>query len=400
METLSQKEISSARLKISKTIAYYVSFIALGMTTASLGPTLPGLAEHTNTRLGEISFLFTARALGYLLGSMRGGRWYDRKPGHRVAALMLLLMAGMMVLIPTLPLLWILAAALLALGFGEGTLDVGCNTLLVWVHREGVGPFMNALHFFFGIGSFLAPIIIAQAILLSGDITWAYWALAILVLPAAAVLWRLSSPEIPPAARSEQAGQVNYGLVALIALYFFLNVGAEGSFGGWIYTYARAMNLGTEITAAYLTSAFWGAFTVGRLLSIPIAAFLRPRWILLGDMLGCLASLGLIILGQGSYTAAWLGTIGTGLFMASIFPTTITLAGRHLPINGRITGWFFVGASAGGMSFPWLIGQFFEPAGPRSAMVIILAAMVAAVLVFAGLLLAIRKTESRREITT
>jgi fucose permease len=280
METSLQKEITSNRPKISKTIAYYLAFIALGMTTASLGPTLPGLAEHTQTRLGEISFLFTARSLGYLLGSMRGGRWYDRTPGHRIAALMLLLMAGMMALIPSLPLLWLLAAALLALGFGEGTLDVGGNTLLVWVHRERVGPFMNALHFFFGVGSFLAPLIIAQAILLSDDITWAYRALAILILPAAALLWRLSSPEIPQAARDEQAGRANYGLVALFALYFFLNVGAEGSFGGWIYTYARAMNLGTEITAAYLTSAFWGAFTVGRLLSSPCGCLpaLDPAW--------------------------------------------------------------------------------------------------------------------------
>jgi fucose permease len=82
--------------------------------------------------------------------------------------------------------------------------------------------------------------------------------------------------------------------------------------------------------------------------------------------------------------------------MASIFPTTITLAGRHLPISGKITGWFFVGASAGGMIFPWLIGQFFEPVGPQSAMIIILAAMFAAVLVFAGLLLAIRQFEIRK----
>jgi len=38
---------------------------------------------------------------------------------------------------------------------------------------------MNALHFFFGVGAFVSPIIVAQAILMTGDITWAYWVLAL-----------------------------------------------------------------------------------------------------------------------------------------------------------------------------------------------------------------------------
>ena len=48
------------------------------------------------------------------------------------------------------------------MGVAEGALDVGGNTLLIWVHRHKVGPFMNGLHFFFGAGAFLSPIIIAQ----------------------------------------------------------------------------------------------------------------------------------------------------------------------------------------------------------------------------------------------
>ena len=73
--TIIRKFISPADPgKFSKTAAYYATFIGLGLTSASLGPTLPGLAEQTRTNIGEISFLFTARSLGYLLGSLRGGR--------------------------------------------------------------------------------------------------------------------------------------------------------------------------------------------------------------------------------------------------------------------------------------------------------------------------------------
>jgi FHS family Na+ dependent glucose MFS transporter 1 len=366
--TLSQESTRLDTGRISKTAAYYLAFIALGLTSASLGPTLPDLAENTRTHLREISFLFTARSLGYLIGSFFGGRLYDRQPGHPLMALMLIGMALALAFIPTVSLLWVLTGVLLFLGMVEGALDVGGNTLLVWVHRHRVGPYMNGLHFFFGIGAFLSPLIIAQAVLVSGNITWAYWMLALLVAPVALWLLRLSSPPAQTVSKDGPVGQVNHRLVALIVLFFFLYVGAEVAFGGWIYTYAVELKITTEAVAAYLTAAFWGALTIGRLLAIPIAARVRPRYILLGDLVGCLVSIGLILVWPGSLAAVWLGTIGVGLSMASIFPTTISLAERRMTVTGQVTGWFFVGASAGGMLLPWLIGQMFESVGPQVVM--------------------------------
>ena len=49
------------------TAAYFVAFIALGLTAGSLGPTLPALAEQTHVGLSAISYLFTARSLGFAL---------------------------------------------------------------------------------------------------------------------------------------------------------------------------------------------------------------------------------------------------------------------------------------------------------------------------------------------
>jgi FHS family Na+ dependent glucose MFS transporter 1 len=386
---------SSARARqIRKTMAYYAAFIALGLSAASLGPTLPGLAEHTQTRLHEISFLFMARSLGYLLGSLLGGRSYDRVPGHPVMATVLIVMAVMLTLAPLMSLLWLLTAVLLILGVAEGALDVGGNTLLVWTHRDKVGPFMNGLHFCFGTGAFLSPILIAQAVLMSGDITWAYWALALLMLPTAFWLLRLSGPTAQAALEDEPAGQADHRstgahehlLVALIALFFLLHVGAESSFGGWVFTYAVALDLTSETVAAYLTSAFWGSLTLGRLLAIPIVARFRPRSILLGDLVGCLAGVGVILLWPNSLTALWLGTLGLGLSIASLFPVSLCLAERCTTITGQVTGRFLVGASLGGMSLPWLIGQLCESAGPRVTMLAIMADLIAAAGVFAVLI--------------
>ncbi len=392
--------ISTNRTRLYVTIGYYAAFVALGLTTAALGPTLTDLAANTHTTLSQISVSFTAHALGYLIGSFFGGRLYDRRSGNPVMGAMLLLMALSVALVPVISVLWALIVVLLLVGAFEGASDVGGNTLLVWLHGEKVGPFMNAMHFFFGVGAFLSPVVIARVYIAGGGITWAYWTLAFLIVPIAAAVLRLPSPSSPAgerAAPDEQSAtalrRTSAVLVALIASFFFLYVGVESSFGGWIATYAKTTGLGDATTAAYLTSAFWGALTLGRLVSIPLAARFRLRALLWADLVGCLLSVLVVIAWPGVPAALWIGTFGAGFSMASIFPTMISFAGRHMTTTGKTTAWFFVGASSGGMVIPWLIGQWFETTGPQVTVFIVLASLILNLAMFGVIIGYVKRAE-------
>jgi fucose permease len=72
----------------------------------------------------------------------------------------------------------------------------------------------------------------------------------------------------------------------------------------------------------------------------------------------------------------WLATVVLGASVASFFPVSLSFARETITITGQFTSLMFVGSSLGGMLLPWLIGQFFEPVGPHSAMVIMLIDMV------------------------
>lgn len=362
--------------KLLLTAAYYISFIMLGLLTGAEGPALPGLADNTSTTLDQISLIFVFGSFGYLLGSLLGGQAYDRLPGHRVVASTLLAITFCATLIPFMNMLWSLLLVLFALGMAKGALDVGGNTLLLWVHGEKAGPFMNGLHFFFGLGAAIAPLILARVLLVTGGIQWVFWIFAFLSLPLAVWIWFL--PEPPTVKVTQENKKAPFPLlpVVLLVLAFVFYVGGEVSFGNWIYTYALTLGLGTSITSAYLTSAFWGSFTAGRLLAVWVSTRVRAATILVIDLLGCMASLGVVLLWPESLVALWVSAIGLGLFMASIFPTTLILAGERMRVTGAMTGWFLAGASIGSMALPWGIGQAFVRIGAGMMPILVLAAVI------------------------
>lgn len=361
---------------IVATIAYYLAFIILGMTTAASGPSLLKLADHTSSGLDRISLIFIFGSLGYVAGSYFGGRAYDRFPGHKLMAVTLLVIAVASVIIPLSTTLTVLLLVMFLSGLASGILDVGCNTLLLWTHKEKSGPFMNGLHFFFGVGSLIAPLLLAQVLLRTNDIYWLYYSFAILSVPIMIWLWLLPEPSHSLHEDTEVSSLFPVVPVILIVLLFLFYVGLELGFGNWIYTYALTLKLGTTVTAAYLTSLFWGSFTLGRLLGVWVSTRMRAHTTILVDLIGCTISTIIIMVWKESSLALWIGTFGLGLSMASIFPNIMMLAGERMQITGAITGWFLVGSGAGGMLLPWLLGQIFAHTGPQLMTTVLLAVTV------------------------
>lgn len=364
MANLSTAVFTDKTGRMSKTLAYYASFIGLGMVAASLGPTLPELADQTGTRLGEIGFLITVRSMGYLFGSLASGRLYDRFTGHYLLIGAMIILMVTFFLVPSIAFIWLLTGVFFIIGLGEACLDVGGNTLLLWTHGDKVGPYMNGLHFFFGLGAFLAPIVVAQSLELTDDIQWAYWIIGLSMLPLVFMFSRLSSPDIRAASEEKDTAkaQTNTVLFGLAILFVVLYVGVEIGFGNWIYTYATKLDLMDKTTAAYLNSAFWGAFTVGRLLSVPVSIRYAPRTILLGALLGAFSSL-LLMLAVKDTLILWIGALGLGLSISPIFATLISFIERRMVLTGQMTSLFFVGAGAGAMVIPWGIGALMDSQG-------------------------------------
>jgi fucose permease len=236
---------------------------------------------------------------------------------------------------------------------------------------------MNALHCFYGVGAMISPMIVNAA----GELDSAYWILAMSLLPAAGWLSMCASPNLPATAASSTAhNQTNHNpiLAAFVVLFLFCQ-GAEAGFGGWIYVIAGDHGF-SDGAATKLLSSFWATFTIGRVLAIVIATRVRPKWMLTIDLLGALAST-IVLLTVPGPTGLWLGTLGLGISLASVFPAALALAGECMPLTGAVTSRIFVGASVGTITMPWIIGESFI-LGAQAPILAVLLNLAAATAVF------------------
>jgi len=236
---------------------------------------------------------------------------------------------------------------------------------------------------------------------------WTYWILAGLSVLVASPTIILKGPPPLPANAGETSkediensseDQLNlasatprqklvryYAIFILVSSYLFLYVGAEASFGGWIFSYSVDIYGFSKSEGAYLSAAFWGALTVFRLVGVPISLYLSPHAMLILDMLGCLASLITMIafVTLKSKALLWILTLTFGACMASVYATAFSLP-QTLKINitSRAASLLIVGVSIGDMVLPMFVGWIMRLFGSESLPWTILIMFIVAVLIY------------------
>ncbi|KRX73535.1 Major facilitator superfamily domain-containing protein 4-B, partial [Trichinella sp. T6] len=116
------------------TFVYCAVFCSFGMGIAFLGPTLWDLACQTSTPIRTMTWVFFVQSLFIMLGSLSGGQ--------------LLYLT-----------IYSLATILAIMGIHLGIIDTTVNVSIINLYQKHVAPFAATLHFCYGFGAFLSPII-------------------------------------------------------------------------------------------------------------------------------------------------------------------------------------------------------------------------------------------------
>jgi fucose permease len=365
------------RLKGITTIAYCGAFFCLGIAFSVLGPTLPHLAEQVAVSIGSISILFVANSGGYLVGSYLAGPVFDHWKSHPVLAINLGLLAGLFILVPVSSGLGLLIAIFILLGVMKGSIDVGGNTLLLWLFPKDASIPMSALHALFAVGAVVTPVTVGISLSKTAGVDFAYFVLGAMILPFAFLFLFLPSPKVPPAPKVDVNGSGARGDVILISIFFFFYCGVEVGFGGWITTYALKGGFEAGSGSAYLASTYWAFFTVGRIGSILTVRIFTPIRIIGAALTLAGVSIAMMVVFQDSRTVLWAGSAVLGLAVSPIFPQLLLVADARLHLRGSTSRWFFVGGSIGSITITWSLGQGFEYAGTGILMPAMMAILLA-----------------------
>jgi hypothetical protein len=127
------------------------------------------------------------------------------------------------------------------------------------------------------------------------------------------------------AVRKEYAlpGSIKY----LTTLFYFVYMGYETGFSGWIPTYALDMGVtSSQSNAAYLGSIYWGAITLGRVIAIFVAIHLTATQMVRVKLVLCIAfTIVMVLIASTSYTNCAVSAALFGFAVSSIFPLAMTV---------------------------------------------------------------------------
>ena len=166
-------------------------------------------------------------------------------------------------------------------------------------------------------------------------------------------------------------------ILAVIAVFFFLYVGVEVGFSGWITTYAEGIRLPGANSPTWLNTVFWVSFTLGRLLAVMLAKHVRSGAMLAGS---CMLTVGLLLVmavANGSPAFVWIMTPLIGIAVAPQFATMIAYAEERITLSGRATSWFVSASGIGGLALPFLIGQLLDGSSGAMPVAVCVAAAAA-----------------------
>jgi FHS family glucose/mannose:H+ symporter-like MFS transporter len=341
------------------TFAAYASFVPIGIATVLLGPMLPTLSARWSLNYSQAGALFTAQYLASTLAVALSGVLVSRW-GYRFAMKtgLVLMSVGVGLLLAGPKALGIVCIG--AYGGGLGLAVPAANLLVAEVNPRQRSATLNLLNFCWSTGAVSCPVLVAAAVK-SHQVPLFLAVVAGFALLVAIGIAAMPASVVEPSAARQAGGtaapSIPWSSTALwiLAALFFLYVGVENGFGGWVASYAKSLEL-TPALALMTPSFFHAALMLGRWLA-PL--FLRRieeiRLVQTGLLVACTGMAGLILSHglRGVVASACLA----GLGLSCVYPITISLLSREFgSAPARLGSVMFFLSNIGGGLLPWTVG--------------------------------------------
>ena len=313
----------------------YLAFVSMGLPDALLGSAWPSIYGGMGVPLSYAGLVTIIMAGGTVVSSLLSDSLLRRFGTGWVTAVSTLMTAVALFGFSVSTAFWHLCLWAVPYGLGAGSIDAALNNYVALKYKS---RHMSWIHFFWGVGATMGPVIMGG--ILSGGAAWAtgYRVVGLiqtgmtLALFLTLPLWRKN--DLPQSAASDADGRMTRGQVLnlpgakALLVAFFCYSSVEATAGLWASSYMTLQRGVAPETAARWASIFYLGITLGRF----AIGFITDR---VGDRnmirvgQGCIILGVLVMLLPGSNTVSFLGLILAGLGCAPVYPCLL----HETPVN-------------------------------------------------------------------
>ncbi len=351
----------------------FATFAVFGTSMTIVGATLPRILSDFNWGYTTAGAVIAAGAIGYFSGAFFFGKLIGRI-GVRISLLLGLSLSVVGLLLfattPLAPLNFILN---LAIGLGQGAIEVSVNMAVLRMDKKGSSRAMNLMHGAFAIGAVAGPFLIG--LILHTGLVWTLVFRGIAILFALITLMLAVSPFHLLGSFAQEAKGVKHPSLFGNLLYWlgfvslFLYVGMELGVSNWIAEYFVKVFGTASANGSFMVSLFWGGILAGRA-GVPLFyrgtrnGFLVILFSIIAFVSVSLISLSGFLMLTPVFAAVMVVMAGFGCSI--IYPTVITLAAEAFPdAQNDVIGFAATGGGIGAFVFPFIMSALSDAWGIR-----------------------------------
>lgn len=373
------------------TFVCFLAFFLFGFTDNLKGPTLPAMLEELKIDYAAGGNIFFGEYLGFLIATLITGIIADRFGLKSV-----LIIAGICLAIGVsgysiFQTAFLLSASLFIIGLGLGAFELGPNAIIVELHPQRKGLFLNLMSVLHGLGSLIAPLFAGW--LFSLHIPWRSiyrWDLILIALFLIVVIF-LQFPKAHEKSQIDFSHIPNFAFKARLPIFYLaiaIYVAAEIGIASWLVAYLQDIRNISVVYSNQALSLFFGMLMIGRLIG---GFFVHPLGYVRSILFASIGSL--IVLTIGIYTNLTIFLSITGFFFSIIFPTITAAVSDEVHENvNTVLGVLFTFAGVGALIGPWAMGWASTAFGLQIGFGL---SLVFVTLFIISILLLFRKTQAK-----
>ena len=286
-----------------------------------------------------------------------------------------------------------LPLACLMTGVARGGNTNFSNTMMSTLpgNKSAIG--YNLLHGAFAMGAVLSPLALI-AFTKSDEGGWKMMTAGIVVL-CIVQLCVYAKMRLPAENITKNIKQVDRSFLKsknfwLGAMILFFYISAEYAIVNWLVTYFKDTGVLSAQVSQLMTSLLWVVIFIGRMIGAALVGRVSRKYILLADGVGLLCFF-LLVFFSRSELPIFIGIMGVGLFMATIYTSALAMGTESIRGNDLGVSTMILIGSTGGIITPAVVGLVAEKAGIQTGMGVVVAVTV---MLLGTIILSIRGNDS------